>query len=102
MDQRQRCLVLLGHQHLAREYAERLTFGTTPTPSPMNIGATVMMILSTNGVPSLLVGLRRKDDSTFDPPSTITDCRPDLSSIPGIEVGAIRPKHSSARLPGDN
>jgi hypothetical protein len=70
-----------------------LTSGTTLTPSPMNIGATVTMTLSTRGVPSPLAGLRRKDDNTLDPPSTMTDFRPRTFKISGIEFGAIRPVH---------
>jgi hypothetical protein len=57
----------------------------------MNIGATVMITLSTTGDPSLRGGLRKKDDRTRDPPSIITDRRPSLRSMSGIVSGAIRP-----------
>lgn len=67
------------------------TFGTTPTPSPINIGATVTMTVSTTGVPFARGGLRRNDDKTFDPPSIMTDFRPSVVKMPGSAVGAIRP-----------
>lgn len=69
----------------------KLTFGTTPTPSPINIGATVTTTVSTTGDPPERDGLRRNDDSTLEPPSIMTDFRPNPFNIDGNESGAIRP-----------
>ena len=62
----------------------------------MNIGATVTTTVSTTGDPPDLEGLRKKDDSTRDPPSIMTDLRPIPLSIAGKESGAIRPIRISA------
>lgn len=75
-----------------------LTSGTTPTPSPMNIGATVTMTESTRGDPSLLDGAWRKDDNMRDPPSIITLPRPREERIGGRAVGGIRPAQRSDRI----
>lgn len=68
-----------------------MTFGTTPTPSPMNIGATVTTTLSTTGLPLGRGGLLRNEDKTLEPPSIMTDLSPRVFKIAGSADGAMRP-----------
>jgi len=59
----------------------------------MNIGATVTTTISTKGLPSSPAGAWRKEESTRDPPSIITDLSPSVFKIPGRAFGGILPAH---------
>jgi hypothetical protein len=67
----------------------------------MIMGPTVIITLSTIGEPSCLGGLRRKEDNTWDPPSTMTDFKPSLVKTPGTVSGATRPISSAHPDLGD-
>lgn len=74
-----------------------LTCGTTPTPSPMNVGATVTTTESTSGVPSVLGGACKNDERIIDPPSIMTDLSPRRVRMLGKSFALILPDGPSAQ-----
>ena len=82
--------------HHAHEHVKLLTSGTTPTPSPMNMGATVIIMLSTTGDPSDRGSECRNAERMRDPPSIMTERRASFERISGRSRGGIRPVVSGA------
>jgi hypothetical protein len=71
-----------------------LTFGITPIPSPIKMGPTVTITLSTNTEPSdrkAVFDSRKNAERIREPPSIITDLRLRDDRILGSDEGGTRP-----------